>query len=432
MTRIGPNQDINDPTTLESLREYTEIVAVRATDHNNAYNGITGNKSISPELDSTNIRIISISTLLRKVDGSDIEISGFVAIGISKQENLDLYAESVINTYINQPERFRNYYDDIISIIRSWSNRDNGTPIITTFLTTQIIDSDILDDHRGWAESNMKIQQKDGYATINQTEVPVSIDWSGSGPVNYNSGTYPQLISAFDDIGTLMAQSLQPYFGVSDVLGQGYYDTAHRVNGFSKTVDSFERVDWNSSSQKFAQTSKILISQGSLDSPILISSAHLIRIPIMVSNFTNNLQNIGYVVKVTLTPRNTGNRIFQDFHTGFVNKRIFIVGLHTSDLDANFISHDGSNTSQVNDMLTSNFSLQLNDFIPVAKNSLAVATVRVGFINQLKIGNGSFSDWDTEDLLADINIQFSADGHFINQEFDPGVGRDMWNNPPPP
>lgn len=432
MTRTGPNQDINDPTTLENLRLATENVAVKANDHNNAYNGITGNESIIPKVHPNNIRIIPISTLLKKIDGSDIEITGFTTSGTYRQENIDLYIESVINTYINQPERFRDYYDDIISIINSWSDRDNGSPIITTFVTSGSIDSDVSNDHRGWAESNIRIEQKDGYVTINQSEIPISIDWLGTGPVNYNSGTYPQLISAFNNMADEMGSQLQPYFDVTTVLNQGYYTGASQVDGFSTAIDLFERTDWNDSSQKFAQISNTLPGQSSLDSPILISSSHLVRIPVMVSNFTNNSQNIAYTVKVTMTPRNTSNRIFQNFHLGFVNKRIWIIGLHTNDFDANFIQHNGSNTSDVNDMLTSSFDLQISDFITVARRSLAIATVQVGFINQLNIRNGSFSDWDTENLLSDINIQFNVDGHSINQDFDQSIERNMWNNPPSP
>lgn len=432
MTRIGPNQDINDPTTLEELRRYTEEAAVRANDHNNAYNSITENKSINPSIHPDNIRIIPISTLLSKIDGSKIEISGFTASGTYKQENIDLYTESVINTYINQPERFRNYYDNLISIINSWSDRDNSHPVTTTYTDTITTIADLINDHDGYARSLVGFQQKDGYVTVDKSAIPTSIDWSGSGPTNYNSGTYPQLTSAMNGIGVLMSQSIQPYLDISDILGRGYYYGADPTYGFFKNVILFERADWNSSSQKFAQTSNILAGQDSLDSPMPVSSAHFIRIPIMVSNFTNNSQNLVYTAKLTMIPRNTGNRIFQDFNPGFVNKRIWIVGLHTNKLEVNYISHNGSNTSEVNDMLTSNFDVQINDFILVPKRSLEIATVQIGFVNQLNIRNGSFVDWDTEDLLSDINVQFSVDGHSVDFDFDLGLERNMWNNPPSP
>ena len=35
--------------------------------------------------------------------------------------------------------------------------------------------------------------------------------------------------------------------------------------------------------------------------------------------------------------------------------------------------------------------------------------------------------WDTEDLLSDINIFFSADGHSVDQDFAPGLESDMWD-----
>lgn len=432
MTRIGPNQDINDPTILEELRATAELAAVLANDHNNADDGITEIKSISPKIHPDNTRIIPITTLLKKVDGSETEITGFTTSGTYKQENIDLYMESVINTYIDQAERFRNYYDQLTSIMNFWSNRDNGSPFANPFITTQTVDIDFVDIHRGWAESNISIRQKDGYATINQSEIIASIDWIGNGPTNYNSGTYPQLSSAFDNLITLMSESSRPYFDVTDVLSQGYYAGADKNDGFLTTIDLFERVDWNNISQKFAQTSKILIFQNDLNYPILIGSDHFFRIPIIVSNFTDSRQNIGYVAKITMTPRNSDNRIFQDFHPGFVNKRIHLIGHHTSELDEDYIQHDGDNTSEVNDMLTSDFSLQINDFISVPKRSLAISTVQVAFINQLYIANGIFADWDTEDLLSDINVQFSVDGHFINKDFDPGIERNMWNNPPPP
>lgn len=426
MTRVGPNQDINDPTALENLRAMAEDVAVITNDHNNAYNGITENKSIDPSVHPDNTRIIAISTLLKKEDGSNAEITGFNTDGTYKQENLDLYTESIINTHIDQAERFRNYYDTIVSIINSWADRDNGVPIVTPFIASQTTTLDIPSSHRGWAKSNINIMQKDGYLTVDNLQIPISIDWSGNGPTNYNSNTYPQLMSEFRNLG--LGEQVQPYFDVNDVFNRfpGYYSSANETDGFTTTLVLFERTDWGIAAQKFAQVSNALPSQSDLNAAIVLGTPS-IKIPIMVSNFTDTTRDIGYTVKLTMTPRNISNTIFQNFHAGFVNKRIWIVGPHVNDINTNFIQHNGSNTTEVNNVLTSDFNIQISDYVTVPPRSLGIATVQILFVNQLSIGNGLFADWDTEDLLCDINIQFTIGDYSINQDFNPGIERDMWN-----
>lgn len=426
MTRVGPNQDINDPTALENLRLIAEEVAVITNDHNNAYNGITESKSIDPSVHPDNTRIIAISTLLQKEDGSDAEITGFNTDGTYKQENLDLYTESIINTHINQAERFRNYYDAIVSIINSWSDRDNGIPIVTPSIELQTTTLDVPPFRRGWAKSNINIVQKDGYLTVDNSQIPISIDWSGNGPTNYNSNTYPQLMSEFRNLG--LGEQVQPYFNATEVfsLFPGYYNSINETDGFTTTLVLFERTSWSDNTQRFAQVSDALPSQSDLSAMIGLDTPSL-KIPIMVSNFTDTTRNIGYTIKVTMTPRNINNTIFQYFHAGFVNKRIWIVGPHVNDINTNFIQHNGSNTAEVNNMLTSDFNVQISDYVTVPPRSLGIATVQILFVNQLSIGNGLFADWDTEDLLCDINIQFTIGDYSINQNFNPGIERDMWN-----
>ncbi len=426
MARTGPNQDINDLTFLELLRESAEIVSVKCNDYQNAADGKTTTKAINPSVHPDNIRIIPITTLLKKIDGSEIEISGFTTSGTYKQSNLDLYSESVINTHIFQPERFRESYNELVAIINSWSDRDNGSPISSTFISHQIVTSGVpIGDHQGWAETNIRIVQKDGIVVPNGLQIPVEIDWEGTGPTNYTSGTYSQLVDVFGNIISEMTESIQPYFDVTDVLSRGSYTGADQTDGFSVSLELFERADWDSLEQNTAQVSRSLPSHSSLTFPILIGSQHLLRIPILVSNFTDNLQNILYNIKLTMTPRNASHDIFT-VEPGFVNKRILLVGHRTNNFDSIFIAHNGDNTTEVNNALTSVFSLQLTDFFPVPKKSLDIVTVQVYFVNQLSIRSGSFSGWETEDLLCDINIEFTTDGHSINEDFDPGIELDMW------
>ncbi len=424
MARVGPNQDINDPSTLENLRLLVEDVSVRANDHNNANAGITETKSQGVKVDEANTRLIPITTLLQKQDGSNLEITGFTTSGTFKQDNIDQYPDSVINTYINQAERFRGYYDSIVSSVNSWSDRDNGPIYVTPFVQSRTGVSGLpFGDHEGFSETNLRIAQKDGYAVIDQASIPTIIEWSGKGPNNYNANTYPQLTSTFTNLRTKLSESSQPFLDIQQELTVGTYSFASSTDGFSQSLDMFERVEWSNSVQKFAQTSNLVATNLDLPVPIFTSSA--IKIPVMISNFTNSSQILTYSITVKMTPRNINNSVVQPGHIGFVYKTITIF---TSPIVTNtqFISHSGSNTSEMNDAITNIFELQGIGTVFIAANTISVREILIVFINQLRLINGSFADWDTEDLLSDVNINLSLDGHFFNNDFGVGVQRSMW------
>lgn len=427
MARVGPNQDINDPTILEDLRLIVEQVAVKINDHNNAFLGLTEVKATIPLYDNNNTRIIPITTLLKKQDGSSISVSGFTTSGTFTQNNIQLYTESTINTYINQAERFKDYYNIFSGYIDSWSNRDNGPPLTSQFIGYRNAISGLSSGlHEGIAQSNITIQQKDGYVSADSTKLPIVILWSGIGPTNYNANTYPQLMSVFNDLSIITTEQTMPFLDVNSVLSLGTYDGSDKNDGFLKAVGLLERTDWRSLWQKFIQMSNFLPSKSDLDIPLGIINSNFFKIPVMISNFSNVSQTIPYSATITMTPRNSLNRIFQTFHPGFVNKRITILGPGSSDQPVSLIFNDGSNTSLVNDILTTKLEAQINGSVFVINNSLSIIEIQVAFINQLNINNGTFTDWDTEDLLSDINIQISIDGHFINQNFDIGLKRDIW------
>ncbi len=422
MARVGPNQDINDGTTLEDLRKVAEETSVWANDHDEANSAITSIKATGIRVSPVNDRLIPISTLLQKQDGSSLAIDGFTTSGTFVQSNLDEYEDAVINTYIDQAERFRGYYDSLVASARSWSPRSNGSISAITFSGVPIgVESGSLNE--GAITTNINYTQKDGYVGIIQSRIPSSIDWSGSGPVNYNSGTYTQLINEFTSLArTLSFSDSTKYADVASLLSQGLYSSADAVDGMRKTLEMWERAEWNDQIQRFAQVSERFPSP--MDSAIPFVAGHQIRIPLFTINFTDTDQFPTYNIKITMTPRNETNRIFEAGYTGFVYKVIS----NSPDSQFELLNFPAADVDDINDLLTSPITSTANRTIFSPANSINVGSVLVGFINQVEVfaPGGSFTGWDTEDLMSDINIQISLDGHSMDQDFDVGLVRSLW------
>lgn len=144
-----------------------------------------------------------ISILFKLLSGENI--------AIASNQSFD-WEQATINTYINQPERFRNYWRIINNFANSISH-DNDIPTEYVFdigdenCSTTIID-DVLDDREDERTLTRKFQQR--ICTfpldleITSLEQPsVEYDrldepiWIGVGPINYNAITYPQLQDEF-------------------------------------------------------------------------------------------------------------------------------------------------------------------------------------------------------------------------------------------
>jgi hypothetical protein len=435
MTRSGPNQDINDLIFLENLRNTAESVDVIANDFNLANNGITGEKARytqgRPLVHPDNPRLIPISTLLKKEDGSEVAISGFTTSGTYKQSNLDLYTESVINTHIFQPERFREYYSDLVSIANSWSNVDNSQPNTDSYVIQQIVhdDGDIKD---GSATVWIDFKQKDGLIAPDVSQVPVEIDWEGTGPTNYTSGTYAQLWDEFGNLGAAMGGSIQPYFDAGLLVSLGKYVGFDEVAGLRKIVVLKERSTWSTNTQPinrqaFSQTFTHAL-QGSLQFPeFSFDPLYTFRIPIMISNFTNSSLNIPYTIEVTMIPRTTSGGVFNATNAGFVNKIIAITKGFDADQNTSYVVHAGGDPTSANNAITSTFSLQLSGSSFIIKKSLEVVEFKISVINQASVRLGSYSDWDIGNFLSDINIKIDIDGKTFDQTFAHGLERSMWS-----
>ncbi len=191
MARVGPNQDINDPTTIIQLAfEYQ-----RVSDSFGVFLAI----STEEDIDATGPPIIDISIPFRKLDGS-IEL--LHATDIEKVSGKFIYDENlvsnaVINTYIFLAERFRDYWEtlnSILSQINDWdttntSEIDPEGPIVVSIFGGTLT--------HGSLGGTLYNKQSVFYSPSDPLPTPT---WTGVGPTNYNHITYPQLLSELPGI----------------------------------------------------------------------------------------------------------------------------------------------------------------------------------------------------------------------------------------
>lgn len=238
--RSGPNQDINDPTLLNQLRQGAQLSFDKLRDIQNTVSGIVGDSEI-------------ITTLFSHADGStqgvserlqgDDEISGIVS-------------QSVIHTYINQPERFRDFYGNLINNTKILGQSpDNNFP---TFVPLSTVVTPIYKEvelpgttfdrrwrrisptigsyvaHGGSESLNNEFHVIDG---LDQLTIP---DWSGVGPTNYNSGTFPQLINEYDQYTNVMGSGFKSVEDNLVYLGQ----TIESQVAVASLLPDFLNVGW--------------------------------------------------------------------------------------------------------------------------------------------------------------------------------------------
>lgn len=177
-SRIGPNQDINDPTDIIQTQTTFQETSIAI------YNILN-----EPVLD------IKIPVLL--------ENGNTVQVGSGNINDNPMWSGAIINTYIDLAEKFRDYWNDLNNLLGTLPNE---TGIIVDFISAYsgnpIIFSDILAsrtiEYRKYIMEHNCYTQQDLVATPHEPlDEPI---WSGIGPTFYNSGTYPQLIQAAIDI----------------------------------------------------------------------------------------------------------------------------------------------------------------------------------------------------------------------------------------
>lgn len=201
MTRAGPNQDINDPLTLRNLLSKTSITSVLAKTRLDELN----------DTPFTGAQAIPISLELKLANGQSV-----IANTANPPESY--WGQTVINTYIDQPERFRQYWKDlniyglanlIPDDIETAYDFDIG---LLDCVNTHINVYEPYPDYSSWPVFQTRIQH------IKNCEFPMSINisgmsisgvgydvlsepvWTGVGPTSYNYLTFPQLQDAFNSL----------------------------------------------------------------------------------------------------------------------------------------------------------------------------------------------------------------------------------------
>jgi len=242
--RIGPNQDINDPISLIEL-------AYELQQKSNTF-GVLNHIIKSQNLNDFSggpIFNITIPVLLENGLTVEYPASGITIPGDTFVYDTSLWSSGLIITHINLPERFRNYWSGLNNVINP-SGFIKGTDIADEGPTT-ISGGGKTRTHG--SSGNISFEA----AFFDPSEPYETPGWSGSGPVNYNSGTYPQLLNETSGliIGLLQKSWKETYhyeklrnisftssiqFGKSNDFGHPNSKTwvqIHNPNSFSVTVD---------------------------------------------------------------------------------------------------------------------------------------------------------------------------------------------------
>lgn len=192
MARVGPNQDINDPTTIIALTYDFQ-------QQSNNYGNFLA-QSIAQNPNTTGSPIINVSIPFKLTDGSTQLLEGS---NIELSESIYIYNENLVSnatliTYINLAERFRDYWATLNNILAQLYDYD------------YLIEIDI--DPEGPATGilpggEIRIHGSLGGTSYNQFSYshspssPLSIPtWIGNGLTNYNQLTYPQLSGILQSI----------------------------------------------------------------------------------------------------------------------------------------------------------------------------------------------------------------------------------------
>lgn len=199
MTRTGPNQDINDPTSMIEVAWGYQQVSNNLGDVLTQYN--TGN------LIAEGNPIVDVSIPLRIADGTTTLLAG-TSIGYDGDGgyiyNSGLVSIATIATYVNLAERFREYWSIMNDVLDQLNNftllTEEEIDPVGPFVSyppggaTRILGSFGGTDYTKKTYSHATPTDPD---PVESRPIP---EWAGAGPVNYSHLTYPQLYSALNDI----------------------------------------------------------------------------------------------------------------------------------------------------------------------------------------------------------------------------------------
>jgi hypothetical protein len=191
MARVGPNQDINDPTTIIDLlyqyQQQSNSMGNRLAQSNTQNPGATGSS------------IINVSIPFKRTDGSTQLLYGSdISYDDGYIYDTDLVEDSIIVTYVNLAERFRDYWETLNNVldqlnsfyILQETNMDPEGP------TTINFGNYITRTHGSLGGTSYDLYSY-SYSPSESLVVP---NWSGEGPISYNRLTYPQLLSELQNL----------------------------------------------------------------------------------------------------------------------------------------------------------------------------------------------------------------------------------------
>lgn len=197
MIRVGPNQDINDPTDMF----WVEFAFQTQSD--NVGNMVA--KSNSQDQNAGGPPVVDISIPFSMEDGSTEFIFGAdlsePVSGIFDYDR-DLVSRANIITYINLPERFRGYWDTIKGAIGG----------LTDFFTLE------TQDEPGFGDpDDTDLEEFGSLGTVESIyfenvfigTTQVAPIWSGFGPTDYNSFTFTQLRQSASRLSVALIPLLQ-------------------------------------------------------------------------------------------------------------------------------------------------------------------------------------------------------------------------------
>jgi hypothetical protein len=250
-TRTGPNQDINDPTRIDDLRDAADSAAVMVGD---------------TDPDGGPSPAITIQTPIRKEDGTTETYDRTDPI------SYETWIETVINTYINLPERFRDYYSQMKDIIDGWAGSTSDVDyyfegyglidletwsptscLLTHKPTWYTIYFTMNGTYKNWRYTSAYTKPSPNTWTNIKASLSWDIDppevsipeWSGNGPTNYNYGTFPQLITAFSDL----EDTIDGWTRGTVQMGSGHrehrtYEAGEHKTGVSTVPPSVPSGQW--------------------------------------------------------------------------------------------------------------------------------------------------------------------------------------------
>lgn len=188
MARVGPNQDINDfDTILSTANSYQTLSATH---------GILVAQSAAENPSASGPPIVDISIPLKMSDGSTQLLD---AADIGSPEVGELVSNATIITYVDLPERFREYWELL--------NASLGEIVDYKSLNEEDIDPEIIFPGGGpLSQPELGTLGGTDFTLTTQTFFPPNREprptpeWIGEGPANYNSLTWPQLLSELGSI----------------------------------------------------------------------------------------------------------------------------------------------------------------------------------------------------------------------------------------